>query len=111
MNDVLLSIRDITKSYSGVTVLDNVSIEIKRGEVHALVGANGAGKSTLIKTISGAISPDCGTICFENEDHKCMTPELSDSLGIEVIYQEFNLIPSLSVAENLFLGKKVDNRK
>ncbi len=111
MNDILLSIRDITKSYSGVTVLDNVSIEIKRGEVHALVGANGAGKSTLIKTISGAISPDSGTICFEDEDHKCMTPQLSDSLGIEVIYQEFNLIPSLSVAENLFLGKKVDNRK
>lgn len=107
----LLSLQHITKSYSGVTVLHDVSLDIRRGEVHALVGANGAGKSTLIKTISGAITPEQGKIIFDGQEYGAMTPQLSDSLGIEVIYQEFNLIPSLSVAENIFIGKRVNKRK
>ena len=105
--DALLSFRSITKSYAGVKALDDVSLDIREGEVHALVGANGAGKSTLIKAVSGAITPDSGAIVYAGTEYQAMTPQLSDSLGIEVIYQEFNLIPSLSVAENIFLGNRV----
>lgn len=100
----LLSLQNIVKSYSGVTVLHEVSLDIRKGEVHALVGANGAGKSTLIKTISGAIRPDSGKIVYQGKEYDFMTPQLSGSLGIEIIYQEFNLVPSLTVAENIFLN-------
>ncbi len=110
-NENLLSLNNITKTYFGVTVLDNVSLDIRKGEVHALVGANGAGKSTLIKTISGAIEPDKGKIVFNEKEYNFMSPQISSSLGIAVIYQEFNLIPSLSVAENIFMGNKIDNAK
>lgn len=108
---ILLSLQNIVKSYSGVTVLHDVSLDIKKGEVHGLVGANGAGKSTLIKTISGAIRPDSGKIVFEEAEYDYMTPQLSGSLGIEIIYQEFNLVPSLSVAENIFLGNRMNDSK
>lgn len=107
----LLSLHNITKSYSGVTVLHDISLDIRQGEVHALVGANGAGKSTLIKTISGAITPDHGKIIYDGQEYSEMTPQLSGNLGIEVIYQEFNLVPSLSVAENIFLGNRLEGRK
>ena len=107
----LLSIENITKTYSGVTVLHDISLAIKVGEVHGLVGANGAGKSTLIKTISGAITPDSGKIIFGDNEYTEMSPQLSSDLGIEVIYQEFNLVPSLSVAENIFLGNRADDNK
>ena len=108
--DTILKLENITKKYPGVLALDNVSFEIKRGEVHALMGENGAGKSTLIKVISGAIVPDSGTICFEGRSYQKMTTALSSSLGISVIYQEFNLVPSMTVLENIFLGQKVGNR-
>ena len=109
--NTLLSLQNIVKSYSGVTVLHDVSLDIKKGEVHSLVGANGAGKSTLIKTISGAISPNSGKIVFQGQAYDSMTPQLSSSLGIEIIYQEFNLVPSLSVAENIFLGTQSHSSK
>lgn len=107
----LLSLQHIMKSYSGVTVLHDVSLDIRKGEIHALVGANGAGKSTLIKTLSGAIKPDSGKIVFAGKEYGKMTPILSASLGIEVIYQEFNLVPSLSVAENIFISRYKDAMK
>ena len=110
MSNSILSISNISKQYPGVKALDNVSIDFKQGEAHALVGENGAGKSTLIKIISGAETPDEGYIQYLNEKHDQMTPHLSRNLGIEVIYQEFNLIPTLSVAENIFLGVKVNSR-
>lgn len=107
MNKCILSLRNVSKSYSGVKVLQDIDLEINQGEVHAIVGANGAGKSTLIKIVSGAILPDHGVITINGEDHFGMTPILSSHLGIEVIYQEFNIIPSLSVAENIFLGQEL----
>ncbi len=107
MNNPILSLKSISKSYSGVRVLEDIDLEINRGEVHAIVGANGAGKSTLIKIVSGAILPDHGIIKIHGEEHLGMTPNLSSHLGIEVIYQEFNIIPSLSVAENIFLGQEL----
>jgi len=105
-----LLLKNITKKYPGVIALNDVSLELKKGEVHALVGENGAGKSTLIKVISGAIVPDAGSIIVDGETFKEMTPALSKKLGIEVIYQEFNLIPDLSVAENMFMGDFIGNK-
>lgn len=103
----LLSLQNISKSYGGLKALHDVSLDIREGEIHALVGANGAGKSTLIKTISGAITPDTGKIVYDGVEYAAMTPQLSGSLGIEIIYQEFNLVSSLSVAENIFIGNRV----
>ena len=105
-SNVVLSLKDITKKYPGVLALDRVSLDFVEGEVHALLGENGAGKSTLIKAVAGAIDLDGGMITINGQDYPKMTPHLSRSLGVEVIYQEFNLVPSMSVAENIFLGDK-----
>lgn len=102
---ILLSMKDISKQYPGVLALDRVSIDIYEGETHALMGENGAGKSTFIKVLAGAIRPDEGVIELDGHSYSQITPSLARSLGIEVIYQEFNLMPSLSVAENIFMGK------
>jgi ribose transport system ATP-binding protein len=103
-SDNALSLRNISKRYVGIQALDSVSIDFQKGETHALVGENGAGKSTLIKIISGAESPDSGRIAFEDRSFGRMTPHLSRSVGVATIYQEFNLFPTLSVAENIFMG-------
>lgn len=104
MSDYILEIENLTKTYPGVVALDNIDLHVRRGEVHAIVGENGAGKSTLIKSITGAIVPDSGTITFDGVKHSRMTPKEAQVAGIGVIYQEFNLVPGLSVAENIFLG-------
>ncbi len=105
--NVVLSLENLTKKYPGVLALNNVSLNFIEGEVHALLGENGAGKSTLIKAIAGAIDIDGGIVSINGQNYSQMTPSLSRSLGIEVIYQEFNLVPALSCAENIFLGEKV----
>lgn len=104
MNDKVLELKDVSKAYPGVVALDHVSLDLKHGEVLALMGENGAGKSTLIKVIAGAIVPDSGAVCIGGKEYRQMTPQIAHSLGIEVIYQEFNLFPSLSIAENIFMG-------
>ena len=104
--NVVLSLKDLTKKYPGVLALDRVSLDFIEGEVHALLGENGAGKSTLIKAVAGAIDLDGGVIHVNGQEQPKMTPHLSRSLGIEVIYQEFNLVPTMSVAENIFLGDR-----
>ena len=101
-----LSMRNITKRYPGVVALNRVSIEIEPGEVHALVGENGAGKSTLIKVLSGAISNDEGEIQIGDKVFPHMTTQLAKANGIAVVYQECSLIPSLTVAENIYLGQR-----
>lgn len=105
--NIICKLDNIVKSYSGVLALDSVSIDIRKGEIHALIGENGAGKSTLIKTISGAIHPDSGTITIDGKSFSNMTPQLSKEMGIATIYQEFNLVDELSAAENIFLCKKL----
>ena len=109
--NVVLSLKNITKKYPGVLALNNVSLDFLEGEVHALLGENGAGKSTLIKAIAGAIDLDGGVIHINGREYLKMTPHLSRSLGIEVIYQEFNLVPTMSVAENIFLGDRIGNSR
>ena len=106
---VILELKNITKEYPGVTALNNVSMSFETGKVHAIMGENGAGKSTLIKAISGAVRPNSGSIIFEGAEYPEMTPMLSQKLGIGVIYQEFNLVPELSVADNIFLGRRVND--
>lgn len=103
----ILRLQNITKTYPGVIALDDVSMEVTRGEVHALVGENGAGKSTLVKCCSGAIKPSKGSIMINGEQFQSLTPQLSEKKGLSVIYQEFNLIQELTVAENVFLGRAI----
>ena len=103
--DVILSVRGVTKSFPGVRALDNVSLEIRRGVVHGIVGENGAGKSTLMKILSGVYSKDSGTILFEGETIEHTTPVQSLRRGLSIIYQEFNLVNTMSVGENIFLGR------
>lgn len=94
----------LTKLYPGVTALQDVSLDLRPGEVHAVVGENGAGKSTLIKILSGAIPPTSGTIVVDGAEHAGLTPGAAQDLGIAVIYQEFTLVPTLNAMENVFLG-------
>jgi ribose transport system ATP-binding protein len=108
---VVLSLENITKRYPGVLALNNVSLDFIEGEVHALLGENGAGKSTLIKAVAGAITLDSGIIHIGKQGYQHMTPHLSRSKGIEVIYQEFNLVPTMSAAENIFLGDRVSEKR
>ncbi len=102
--DNILEIEELTKTYPGVVAMDHATMQVRRGEIHAIVGENGAGKSTLIKMITGAITPDSGVIRFDGQEFTHLTPELSQKVGIGAIYQEFNLVYQLSVAENIFLG-------
>lgn len=103
---IVLRMNEITKKYPGVLALDRVSFDLREGEVHALIGENGAGKSTLIKCLCGAITPEGGTIELDGETFTSMTPKLSRDHGIEVVYQELNLIDGLTVAENVCFGSK-----
>src|SRR4051812_4068428 len=95
---------DIRKTYPGVVALDDVSLTIRAGEVHLLLGENGAGKSTLIKILSGACRSDAGEIRIDGRAVEIRSPADALAFGIRVIYQELNLVPRLSVAENMFLG-------
>lgn len=105
--NMILELNNIIKTYPGVVALNDVTIKVAKGEVHALVGENGAGKSTLIKTCTGAVIPDSGQIIVEGKKFSSMTPKSSEENGIAVIYQEFNLVGELSVAENIFLGRAI----
>ncbi|HIU75904.1 MAG TPA: sugar ABC transporter ATP-binding protein [Candidatus Pelethocola excrementipullorum] len=108
MGNTILSVKDIVKDYPGVRAIDRLSFDVAEGEVHALIGENGAGKSTLIKVLSGAIRPTGGSIMIRGKEFGYMTPKLAKEQGIEVIYQEFTLVPGISAAENVYLGEKTD---
>ncbi len=103
----LLEMRDIVKQYPGVLALDKVSIDLKPGEVHCLIGENGAGKSTLMKVLSGAIRKDKGEILVNGLPVEYNSPSESQLLGISIIYQDFKLVPELSAASNIFLGREI----
>ncbi|MYW65918.1 ATP-binding cassette domain-containing protein [Streptomyces sp. SID8379] len=102
----LLRIEGIRKTFPGVVALDSVDFDLRRGEVHVLLGENGAGKSTLIKMLSGAYTPDEGRITVGGEQVRIHGAQDAEKLGIATIYQEFNLVPDLTVAENIFLGRQ-----
>ncbi|MCA1740547.1 MAG: sugar ABC transporter ATP-binding protein, partial [Actinobacteria bacterium] len=98
--------RGITKRFPGVVALDEVDFELEKGEVHVILGENGAGKSTLIKMLSGAYQPDEGEILLDSEPVSISSATVAQELGISTIYQEFNLVPQLTAAENIFLGRQ-----
>jgi ribose transport system ATP-binding protein len=100
-----LEMRGISKRFPGVKALDDVSFDIRAGEVHALVGENGAGKSTLMKLLAGHIAPDTGEILLDGSSIALQNPEQAKKLGIALVHQEISLIPGLSVAENICLGR------
>ena len=106
----VLEVRGITKRFGGVLALDDVSMDLRPGEVHALVGENGAGKSTLIKVMTGVYQPDAGELFYLGEPTRFARPRDAQLAGISTIYQEINLVPQLSVARNLFLGREPTNR-
>jgi ribose transport system ATP-binding protein len=99
----LLDMRGITKVFPGVKALDSVDFELLSGEVHVLLGENGAGKSTLMKVLAGAYKPESGRIFINGEEVKIQGPSHAQELGIGIVYQEFNLVPYLNVAENVFI--------
>lgn len=106
-DNTILRIQGLSKYYPGVKAIDNLAMEFKEGEVHALLGENGAGKSTLIKCIAGAIEPeDGGIIEINGEKFSKLTPQQAKDKGIQVIYQEFNLVPQMTCAENVYLNER-----
>ena len=102
----ILELRDIVKIYPGVVALNKVSVGFCTGEIHAIIGENGAGKSTLIKCMTGCIEPTYGEIEFLGEKYKALSPIQALEKGIGAVYQEFDLIPFLTVAENIFYGRE-----
>ncbi len=106
-NDIILSVNGLSKFYAKVKALENITMDIHRGEVLALCGENGAGKSTFIKMLTGAEVPSRGTITFNGHTYDALDPAKSMELGIAAVYQEFSLIPYLSIAENIFYGREI----
>ncbi|MDX1601268.1 MAG: sugar ABC transporter ATP-binding protein [Anaerolineales bacterium] len=103
-DEFILEMEGVNKSYPGVQALEDVAFDLRQGEVHVLLGENGAGKSTLMKILSGSVKRDTGRIVINGQEVKDIDPERSQELGIGMVYQELSLVPSLSVAENMFLG-------
>ena len=103
----LLRMEHTTKSFSGVTVLDDVSFTVRPGEVHALIGENGAGKSTLMKIVSGAYQADSGQVFWKGRPVEIKTPHQAHDLGINIVHQELMLVPQLSIGENVFSSHRV----
>src|SRR5215212_2101274 len=112
MNDSpkILEMRDISKSFPGVRALNNVTFTCEKGQVHALVGENGAGKSTLMKILAGVYQPDTGEIVLRGQPTRLRNPREAQQNGISIIYQEFNLVPYMTVTENIMLGREPRTR-
>ena len=106
MGDVLLKMRNIDKIFPGVKALSNVDFTLRAGEIHSLMGENGAGKSTLIKVLTGVYHRDGGTITLNGKEISPNNPKEAQECGISTVYQEVNLCPNLTVAENIFIGRE-----
>ncbi|CEN93741.1 sugar ABC transporter ATP-binding protein [Paraclostridium sordellii] len=104
MNNSILKLENIVKEYPGVKALDKINLEFEKGKIHSIVGENGAGKSTFIKIITGAEKQNSGKLIYKNKEILKNSPNISMKMGINCVYQELNLIPYLTVAENIFYG-------
>ncbi|MBU9738376.1 sugar ABC transporter ATP-binding protein [Diplocloster agilis] len=111
MGDVILTMKGIDKSFPGVHALKEVDFDLRKGEVHALMGENGAGKSTLMKVLTGIYSKDSGTITFEGQEVNFTTPKEAQDIGISIVHQELNMMNHLTVAQNIFIGREKMNGK
>ncbi len=106
MNDTLVVMEEIEKTFPGVHALDQAHFELRAGEVHALVGENGAGKSTLMKVLAGVYAKDAGRILYRGAEVEIPNPRAAQTLGISMIHQELNLMPHLTLAQNIFVGRE-----
>ncbi len=106
MGDVLVSMEGIDKTFPGVHALNQCRFELRAGEVHALLGENGAGKSTMMKILSGIYAPDAGRILYKGKEVSIPNPKAAQQLGISMIHQELNLMPHLTLAQNVFIGRE-----
>ena len=111
VGDVILTMKGIDKSFPGVHALKEVDFDLRKGEVHALMGENGAGKSTLMKVLTGIYSKDSGTITFEGQEVNFATPKEAQDIGISIVHQELNMMNHLTVAQNIFIGREKMNGK
>ena len=117
MGEVILTMKDIDKSFPGVHALDHVNFEVKRGEVHALMGENGAGKSTLMKVLTGIYQKDSGSIVYKGQETEFHNTREAQDAGVVIVHQELNMIGDLTVAQNIFIGRepkkgiRVDDKK
>ncbi len=105
-NEVLVLMEEIDKRFPGVHALNKASFELRSGEVHALIGENGAGKSTLMKVLTGVYSKDSGRVMYKGKEVEITNPKAAQGLGISIIHQELNLMPHLTVAQNIFIGRE-----
>lgn len=117
MGEVILTMKDIDKNFPGVHALDHVDFEVKRGEVHALMGENGAGKSTLMKVLTGIYKKDSGSITYEGKEVEFHNTREAQDAGIVIVHQELNMLGDLTVAQNIFIGRefkkgiRIDDKK
>lgn len=117
MGEVILTMKEIDKSFPGVHALDHVNLEVKKGEVHALMGENGAGKSTLMKVLTGIYTKDSGTITFEGKEVDFHSAREAQDAGVVIVHQELNMLGHLTVAQNIFIGRefkkglRIDDKK
>ena len=102
----VLEMRDMQKSFAGIPVLKDVGFDLRKGEVHALMGGNGAGKSTLMKILTGVYHRDHGVLTINGKDHTFASPRDAEAAGIAMIFQELSLVPTLTVAQNIFLNRE-----
>jgi len=109
-NKYILEMKNIDKSFGGIHALINVNLELRHGEILGMVGDNAAGKSTLMKILTGAYRADKGKILFESKEVFITSPQVSKQLGIEMVYQDFELCPNLDVPSNLFLGREITGK-
>src|SRR5215813_9199263 len=106
-SDLLLELTGISKRFPGVVALDSVDFDLRRGEVHVLFGENGAGKSTLINIVAGTYAPDAGRFFYQGQEIVGLTPHKARLAGISPVFQEFSLVPDMTVEDNLFLGREL----
>lgn len=111
MNRTILTMEGIDKAFVGVQALKNAKLELKKGEVLALMGENGAGKSTLMKILTGIYPKDTGTITYEGKEVEYKNPKEAQEAGIVIVHQELNMMNHLTVAQNLFIGNEIMNGK
>lgn len=111
VGEIMLTMKDIDKSFVGVHALKKVSLALRKGEVHALMGENGAGKSTLMKILTGIYSKDSGKIVYENKEVEFTSPREAQDAGIIIVHQELNMMNHLTVAQNIFIGREMMNGK
>ena len=117
MGEVILTMKDIDKSFPGVHALDHVNFEVKRGEVHALMGENGAGKSTLMKVLTGIYQKDSGSITYKGKEVEFHNTREAQDAGVVIVHQELNMVGDLTVAQNIFIGRepkkgfRIDDKK